>query len=88
MARKGKIIIKQETCNNFIYISFFDNGKGIQKKIINKIFKPGFSTKPNNWGIGLTLTKRIISEIHNSKFYLANSSKEGTEFRVIFKEIT
>ena len=88
MARKGKITIKQETCNNFLYISFMDNGKGIQKKIINKIFKPGFSTKPNNWGIGLTLTKRIISEIHNSKFYLAKSSKQGTEFRVIFKETT
>tara|TARA_Y100000590_G_C15623142_1_gene978353 strand:+ start:97 stop:1245 length:1149 start_codon:yes stop_codon:yes gene_type:complete len=88
MTRKGKITIKQENRNNFLYISFLDNGKGIQKRIINKIFKPGFSTKPNNWGIGLTLTKRIISEIHNSKFYLAKSSKEGTEFRVIFKEIT
>ena len=87
MNRKGKITIKQEIYNNFIYLSFLDNGNGIYKKNINKIFKPGFSTKINNWGIGLTLTKRIITEIHYSKFYLAKSSKEGTEFRVIFNKI-
>ena len=65
-------------------IDIQDNGKGIQRKHKTNIFKPGFSSKKRGWGLGLSLTKRIIEEIHSGKVWLLQSNNNKTIMRVIF----
>ncbi len=64
-------------------IEIEDSGKGIEKKNYKEIFKPGFSTKKRGWGLGLSLTKRIIEEYHRGKIYVSYSSPgKGTIIRI------
>ena len=70
--------------DNYICIDIQDNGKGIQRKHRTNIFKPGFSSKKRGWGLGLSLTKRIIEEIHSGKVWLLQSNNNKTIMRVIF----
>lgn len=73
--------------NEFLNIEITDNGKGIDFKNRNKIFEAGFSTKKRGWGLGLSLSRRIIEEYHNGKISLINTkSNEGTTFRIQLKE--
>ncbi|MCE1164458.1 MAG: HAMP domain-containing histidine kinase [Bacteroidetes bacterium] len=66
-----------------ILIDVSDNGKGIDKKFKKDIFRPGFSTKKRGWGLGLSLSKRIIDDYHKGKLALLESSNEkGTTFRI------
>ena len=81
----GVINIKVNKIDNEIRIIFNDNGIGIINKDKNKIFKPGYSTKSRGWGLGLSLSKRIINDIHQGTIKLLKSTKEGTSFLVTFK---
>ncbi len=66
-----------------IIIDVCDNGKGVDKKFRKDIFRPGFSTKKRGWGLGLSLSKRIIDDYHKGKLTLLDSSYEkGTTFRI------
>ena len=56
-------------------MDFIDDGIGIDKKNFQTVFNPGFSTKKRGWGLGLTLTKRIISNYHKGKIYIVKSIK-------------
>ena len=68
---------------NQIRIDIEDSGSGIDRKSLNEIFKPGFSTKKRGWGLGLSLTKRIIENYHNGKiFVLSSEVNKGTIIRV------
>ena len=83
---KGKIsIIIDSYYDDYICIDIEDNGKGIPRKHRNNIFKPGFSSKKRGWGLGLSLTKRIIEEIHFGKIWLLQSNKERTTMRTILQ---
>ena len=62
--KKGLINIKLEQVDNYINIYVIDNGIGINSKNKTKIFKPGYSTKRRGWGLGLSLSKRIIKDIY------------------------
>lgn len=69
-----------------VIIDIEDSGSGIDIKNVKNIFKPGFSTKKRGWGLGLSLTKRIIDEYHNgSVFVLRSELNEGTTMRVTLK---
>ena len=82
--KNGKILINLTTNENQIYIDFIDNGKGLSRKQKHQIFKPGYSTKPRGWGLGLSLTKRIIEITHLGQLQLISSSKnKKTVFRII-----
>ncbi|NQU66795.1 MAG: HAMP domain-containing histidine kinase [Candidatus Marinimicrobia bacterium] len=63
-------------------IQVTDTGSGISRKNRNHIFKPGFSTKKRGWGLGLSLTRRIIEDIHRGKITLVSSKPGGTVFRI------
>jgi len=66
-----------------LVIEVEDSGKGIEKKYQKDIFKPGFSTKKRGWGLGLSLTKRIVEEYHKGKLVVAHSAPDkGTIFRI------
>ena len=83
--KKGKISIHVKSIDNKVFILFHDNGKGIKRNDWNNIFKPGFSTKNRGWGLGLSLTQRIVQDIHGGVIFVEESSKKGTKIKVEFK---
>lgn len=82
--QKGAFVrIKSYQLENELFIEIEDSGKGIEKKKFKEIFKPGYSTKKRGWGLGLSLTKRIIEEYHKGKIYVHQSMPgKGTTFRI------
>ncbi len=82
---EGSISITVDFLNEHqIYIDVQDSGKGIPPRERKNIFKPGFSTKRRGWGLGLSLTKRIIEEYHGGKVQLKDSQVgSGSTFRII-----
>ena len=68
-------------------IEISDNGKGIEMKRRKDVFRPGYSTKRRGWGLGLSLSKRIIEGYHNGKIYVKNSVPgQGTTFKIILEK--
>ncbi len=79
------INIKNETAQ--IVIDVKDNGKGISKNNIANVFKPGFTTKQRGWGLGLSLSKRIIDLYHKGELFVKQSEVgKGTTFRILLKK--
>ncbi len=86
MKGKGKISVRIEDDVRFIRIKVEDSGKGIPKNEFKKVFEPGFTTKKRGWGLGLSLTKRIVEEYHNGKIKVLESEiGKGTIMQVSFK---
>jgi signal transduction histidine kinase len=70
-----------------VYIDVTDTGKGISKQNIAKVFKPGFTTKKRGWGLGLSLSQRIIAQYHKGELFVKQSEPgKGTTFRIILKK--
>lgn len=82
MDGKGLIKITLFSDSDYLKIDINDNGKGLQKANFKRIFEPGFTSKKRGWGLGLSLSKRIIEEYHLGRLYVKNSSKDGTTFRI------
>tara|TARA_B100001540_G_C15809141_1_gene643601 strand:+ start:2397 stop:3602 length:1206 start_codon:yes stop_codon:yes gene_type:complete len=83
MKGKGEIIISLIENSNSININIADNGLGIPNSILKNIFKPGVTSKKRGWGIGLSLSKRIIEEYHNGTIFVMHSEKnKGTTFSI------
>ncbi len=76
----GKVIVSIISMDNKALIQVEDTGKGISRKNWNNIFKPGFSTKQRGWGLGLSLTRRIVEDIHRGKLKLISSRPGKTVF--------
>ena len=84
---KGNINIEISESDNMFYIDIIDSGKGITRQNINNVFKPGFTTKKRGWGLGLSLSKRIIEQYHKGKIFVKSSEVgSGTTFRIILKK--
>lgn len=86
--KNGKIQIVTNLVKNgqWLAIDVIDNGKGIRSKDRKNIFRPGFSTKKRGWGLGLSLTKRIITEYHQGKLSVVESKpNEKTVMRILLK---
>lgn len=83
----GIIQIKAVKDKQGICIDIKDNGKGIPRKDIKRVFKPGFTTKSRGWGLGLSLVRRIVEEYHNGKIFVVQSEVgKGTIFRILLSE--
>ena len=79
----GKIDLWLLEEGNTVAIEVADNGKGIRKKDVANVFRPGFTTKKRGWGLGLSLAKRIVEEYHKGHIYVKNSEVgRGTTFRI------
>ena len=79
----GKIVFDVQDKPTEVIIDVSDNGKGIDKQYKKDIFRPGFSTKRRGWGLGLSLSKRIVDDYHKGKLLLHESVLEkGTIFRI------
>jgi len=66
-----------------VILNITDTGRGIPESDMKNVFRPGYSTKKRGWGLGLSLTKRIIEEFHNGKIKItASEIGEGTTFEI------
>lgn len=84
MNGEGKLNIDFAENEKSVILDITDTGKGIQKAHIKTIFKPGFTTKTRGWGLGLSLSKRIIEQHHDGKIFVKSSELEkGTTIRII-----
>jgi signal transduction histidine kinase len=86
MAGKGSIDVRVHDHPQQVWIDVCDSGKGIPKHLVKKIFSPGFTTKKRGWGLGLSLSRRIIEKYHHGSLFVKNSEVgKGTIFRIILR---
>ena len=86
MKGKGSLNIVISELEDVVKISITDTGKGIPKNQFTKVFEPGFTTKKRGWGLGLSLTKRIVQEYHKGKIKVAHSEiGKGTTMQISYK---
>lgn len=86
MKGKGSLNIVISELKDIVKISITDTGKGIPKNQFTKVFEPGFTTKKRGWGLGLSLTKRIVQEYHKGKIKVAHSEiGKGTTMQISYK---
>lgn len=86
MDGKGKIDITVDNAPSQVTIDVQDTGKGIPSHQVKRIFDPGFTTKKRGWGLGLSLSRRIIRTYHHGSIFVKNSEPgKGTTFRIILR---
>ena len=83
----AKTITAEIKNGGIAFMRVTDDGKGIKKKDIGNVFKPGFTTKKRGWGLGLSLAKRIVEEYHKGRIFVKRSEVGvGTTFRIEIKK--
>ncbi len=84
MEGKGNIYVDVKEYDKEVMIDIRDTGKGISKQNLAKVFRPGFTTKKRGWGLGLSLSKRIVEIYHKGSLTVKNSEPgKGTTFRIV-----
>jgi signal transduction histidine kinase len=87
MEGEGKIDIELSEKTGYLSIDVSDTGKGIPKSKLKTVFQPGYTSKRRGWGLGLSLTKRIIENYHKGKIFVKKSELgKGTTFRIMLKK--
>ncbi|WP_291122877.1 sensor histidine kinase [Flavobacterium sp. UBA6046] len=87
MKGRGKLAVSIEEDGGSVKIKVSDTGYGIPKKQFKTVFEPGFTTKKRGWGLGPSLTKRIVEEYHKGTIKVLNSEiGKGTTMQVSFKK--
>ena len=82
--KHGDITFHYYTLDKYVNLEVSDNGKGIDYNRRKDIFRPGYSTKRRGWGLGLSLTKRIIENYHHGKIFVKESViGKGTTFKIL-----
>lgn len=88
MAGRGEITVQLSNKEQYLRIDISDTGKGIAKKNWHKIFRPGFTTKTRGWGLGLSLSRRIVVEYHKGKIFVLRSEVDkGTTIRIVLPRL-
>ena len=88
MRGKGNISLEIKETSKLVKIIVTDSGKGIPKSEFKQIFKPGFTTKKRGWGLGLSLSKRIIEDYHSGKIFVQKSDiGKGTTFEIQLEKV-
>jgi len=83
----GAITLRAKLKDNQIIIDIEDTGKGIAPSNLKSVFNPGFTTKKRGWGLGLSLSRRIIVNYHKGKIFVKHSEiNKGTTFRIVLSE--
>ena len=85
---KGEIELVVSETDQLVHIFLTDTGSGIPKKNFEKIFEPGYTSKKRGWGLGLSLSRRIVEEYQNGKIRVHHSELgKGTTFVIIYKKV-
>jgi signal transduction histidine kinase len=80
------IFITENLVKEQIYIDINDTGKGIPRSKFDAVFQPGYTTRKRGWGLGLSLTKRIVENYHQGEVFIKDSEVDkGTTFRIVLK---
>jgi signal transduction histidine kinase len=88
MPGKGEITYHIKQGRHNVYIDVKDTGKGVPRSNWKQIFKPGFTTKKRGWGLGLSLSKRIVENYHKGEIFIKESEPgKGTTFRIKLKKV-
>ena len=88
MQGKGKLQLEISQTQKKVKIIVSDTGKGMPKKLFKQIFKPGFTTKKRGWGLGLSLSKRMVEDYHKGKIFVKKSELgKGTTFQIVLDRI-
>lgn len=88
LSGKGSIEVRLSAKDRFIRIDVTDSGKGIPKGNYRRIFHPGFTTKTRGWGLGLSLSRRIVVQYHHGKIFVLRSEVDkGTTMRVSLRRV-
>ncbi|WP_345954193.1 HAMP domain-containing sensor histidine kinase [Mucilaginibacter sp. PAMB04168] len=83
-----KIDVMASKTRSHIYIDVTDTGKGIPRSKFVTVFRPGYTTRKRGWGLGLSLTKRMVENYHNGQIFVKDSELgKGTTFRIVLKNI-
>jgi two-component system, sporulation sensor kinase D len=89
MKGRGSLLLKISQSKGLVLIQVHDTGKGVAKSQFKKIFEPGYTTKKRGWGLGLSLSKRIIEDYHKGKISVLSSVIDGgTIFQIELKIIS
>jgi signal transduction histidine kinase len=84
---EGRVILHAVEIENSVIVDVEDTGKGMAKSRFRTVFKPGYTTKKRGWGLGLSLSKRIIETYHDGRiFVLSSDPKDSTIVRIILKK--
>lgn len=87
MSGQGSITVRIADQQQFVYVDVEDTGKGIPRSRFKTIFKPGYTSKNRGWGLGLSLSKRIVEEYHGGQIFVRSSEPEkGTVFRIVLRK--
>jgi signal transduction histidine kinase len=87
MQGRGAITTTITDAVEFVYVDIHDTGKGYSQISHQNCFQPGYTTKNRGWGLGLSLSKRIIEEYHDGQIFVKNSEiNKGTTFRIVLKK--
>jgi signal transduction histidine kinase len=85
---KGEITVSMLQDDRHLHIDITDTGKGIPKSSFKRIFEPGYTTKTRGWGLGLSLSKRIIRDNHHGRIFVLRSEiNHGTTMRIELKKV-
>lgn len=83
-----KVEISGNKSRHQVFIDVTDTGKGIPRSKFETVFQPGYTTRKRGWGLGLSLTKRMIENYHNGQIFVKDSEQgKGTTFRIVLKSI-
>jgi len=84
-----KVEISGSKTKKQVYIDITDTGKGIPRSKFDTVFQPGYTTRKRGWGLGLSLTKRIVENYHDGQIFVKDSEVgKGTTFRIVLKSLT
>jgi hypothetical protein len=88
MLGKGNLNLQIENEQKRVRLTLSDTGKGMPKKLFKQIFKLGFTTKKRGWGLGLSLSKRIVEDYHNGNIFVKKSEiDKGTTFQILLDKL-
>lgn len=83
-----KVDISGSKTRNQVYIDVTDSGKGIPRSKFETVFQPGYTTRKRGWGLGLSLTRRMVENYHRGQIFVKDSELgKGTTFRIVLKSI-
>jgi len=87
MSGRGEITVRVADQQQFVYVDVEDTGKGIPRSKFRTIFKPGYTSKNRGWGLGLSLSRRIVEEYHGGQIFVRSSEADkGTVFRIVLRK--